>query len=70
MRKNGFGRAARRFVNIGRQRGLLLFSKPVNVKVLYSFAGENVAGRDEWPGRKVKRTGVELNRNEAFGYAF
>jgi hypothetical protein len=51
----------------GRFSGL---SSIVFVKVLFSFAGENVAGRDEWPGRKVKRTGVELNRDEAFGYAF
>jgi hypothetical protein len=40
----------------------------VNVKVLFSFAGENAAGRDEWSGRKLMRTRVELNRNEAFGY--
>jgi hypothetical protein len=42
----------------------------VNVKVLFSFAGENATEIDEWSGRKLKRTGVELNRNEAFGYAF
>jgi hypothetical protein len=42
----------------------------VNVKVLFSFAGENATEMDEWSGRKLKRTGVELNRNEAFGYAF
>ena len=40
----------------------------VNVKVLFSFAGENAAGTNEWPGRKMKRTRVELNRKEAFGY--
>jgi len=42
----------------------------VNEKVLFSFAGENAAGSDKWPGRKLERTGVELNRREAFGYAF
>jgi hypothetical protein len=42
----------------------------VNVKVLFSFAEENAAGTDEWPDRKLERTRVELNRNEAFGYAF
>src|SRR5579863_2261218 len=41
-----------------------------NGKVLFSFAGENAAGSDKWPGRKLERTGVELNRREAFGYAF
>ena len=42
----------------------------VNVKVLFSFAGENGAGTEERWGRKLERTGVELNRNEAFGCAF
>jgi len=42
----------------------------MNVKVLFSFAGENAAGWDEWSGRKLERTRVELNRNETFGYAF
>jgi hypothetical protein len=51
-------------------RGEFSDTNRVNVKVLFSFAGENWAGMDEWPGRKVKRTGVELNRNEAFVYAF
>jgi hypothetical protein len=41
-----------------------------NVKVLFSFAGENAAEMDEWRVRKLERTEVELNRNEAFGYAF
>jgi hypothetical protein len=41
----------------------------VNVKVLFGFGGKNAAGTDEWSVRKLKRTGVELNRNEAFGYA-
>ena len=42
----------------------------MNVKVLFSFAGENAAGTKEWSGRKLKRTGVELNRNETFRYGF
>jgi len=42
----------------------------VNVKVLFGFGGKNAAGTDEWSVRKLKRTGVELNRNEVFGYAF
>ena len=51
----------------GRFSGL---SSIVFVKVLFSFAGENGAGTEERWGRKLERTGVELNRNEAFGYAF
>jgi hypothetical protein len=42
----------------------------VNVKALFGFAGKNAAGTDEWSVRKLKRAGVELNRNEVFGYAF
>jgi len=41
-----------------------------NEKVLFSFAAENAAGTDQRSGRKLKRTRVELNRTEAFGYAF
>ena len=40
----------------------------MNVKVLISFAGGKCGGADEWSGRKVMRTRVELNRNAAFGY--
>ena len=58
---NGFGE-----VNVfspGRRKGNI-------VSGFFSFAGENEAGTEERSGRKLERTGVELNRNEAFGYAF
>ena len=42
----------------------------VTVKGLISFAADNLAGADRWPGRKMMRPQVELNRKEAFGYAF
>jgi hypothetical protein len=42
----------------------------VNEKVPFSFAGEKRVGMKQWPGRKLKGTRVELNRREAFGYAF
>jgi hypothetical protein len=41
----------------------------VNEKVPFSFAGEETAGADRHAGRMLKGTGIELNRNEAFGYA-
>jgi len=47
-----------------------IFSRAVNEKVPFSFAGRKDAGTDAWPGRKLKGTRVELKRNEAFGYAF
>ena len=42
----------------------------VNVKVLFGFAEENVAGMEERSGRKLERTRVELNRDETLGYVF
>jgi hypothetical protein len=53
-----------------RERDLELFSKVVNEKVTFSFAGEKRVGMNQWPDRKLKGTRVELNRREAFGYAF
>ena len=47
---------------------LKIFSRFVIEKVLFGFAADNPAGVDERPGRKLKRTRSEVNRNEAFGY--
>jgi hypothetical protein len=54
----------------------LLIQKEIEIlnfcerKSSLQLCGENEAGTDEWSGRKLERTGVELNRKEAFGYAF
>ncbi len=52
------------------ERGAKVLASPVTEKVPFSFAAEKAAGAQEWRGRKLKGTRSELNRNEAFGYAF